>query len=197
MSTTNIYILRLEGRKYYVGKSENVMLRYQQHLNGKGSTWTKKYKPVSLIKMIEKASPFDEDKITKEYMAKYGIENVRGGSYTASNLSEEQESTLKRELRSASDCCFKCGKSGHFAKNCYATKNTSKKILTEESDFEDCKDYDDDNNDNYDDDDDDNNDNYNDDDYDDDYDEEDDYDEDDNDYNDYSNENQYNYESNY
>ena len=118
MSLTNIYILRLQGGKFYVGKSGNVMLRYQQHLNGIGSAWTKKYKPISLVRTIEKASPFDEDKYTKEYMAKYGIENVRGGSYTAVDLSEEQEDTLRNELRSASDCCLKCGKPGHFANQC-------------------------------------------------------------------------------
>jgi predicted GIY-YIG superfamily endonuclease len=123
MTQTNIYILRLQGGKFYVGKSENVMLRYQQHLNGCGSAWTKKYKPISLEKTIENVSPFDEDKTTKEYMAKYGIENVRGGSYTAIELSEEDEDTLRKELRSANDCCLKCGRAGHFANQC--TRKTS------------------------------------------------------------------------
>jgi cellular nucleic acid-binding protein len=118
MTQTNIYILRLQGQKFYVGKSDNIMLRYQQHMNGGGSAWTKKYKPISLEKTIENVSPFEEDKVTKEYMSKYGIENVRGGSYTAIELSEEDEDTLRRELRSANDCCLKCGKPGHFANQC-------------------------------------------------------------------------------
>lgn len=118
MSKTNIYILRLEKGKYYVGKSDNVMYRYEQHLSGSGSMWTKMYKPISLEKIIENVSPFEEDKITKEYMAKYGIENVRGGVYTSINLSEEQEDMLRTELRGASDTCHKCGKSGHFANTC-------------------------------------------------------------------------------
>ena len=81
MSNTNIYVLRLEGGRYYIGKSDNMMNRYQQHINGSGSAWTRQYRPVSLEKIIENVSPFEEDKITKEYMSKYGIDNVRGGSY--------------------------------------------------------------------------------------------------------------------
>lgn len=34
MSNTNIYVLRLEGGRYYVGKSYNVMNRYEQHIKG-------------------------------------------------------------------------------------------------------------------------------------------------------------------
>lgn len=37
-----------------------------------------KYEPVLLEKVIENASPFDEDKVCKEYMLQYGIDNVRG-----------------------------------------------------------------------------------------------------------------------
>lgn len=33
MATTNIYVLQLEGGRYYIGKSDNVMIRYQQHLD--------------------------------------------------------------------------------------------------------------------------------------------------------------------
>jgi hypothetical protein len=118
MATTNIYILKLEKGKFYIGKSSDVMLRYQQHLNGNGSAWTKQYKPIALEKVIPNASPFDEDKYTKQYMAKYGIENVRGGTYVSIDISEEQEDLLRREIRGAEDSCQKCGRQGHFASQC-------------------------------------------------------------------------------
>ena len=45
-----IYILKLKNNKYYISKTQNVENRYEQHLNGKGSSWTKKYKQISIIK---------------------------------------------------------------------------------------------------------------------------------------------------
>lgn len=119
--TTNIYILRLTEGKWYIGKSENVIARYQQHLKGNGACWTKKYTPISLEKTIENASHFDEDKVTKEYMAKYGIQNVRGGSYCAFDLDDYQIEALNREIWGAQNKCVRCGRSGHFEKSCYAT----------------------------------------------------------------------------
>ena len=58
MYKTNIYILRLEGGKYYVGKSDNPTKRYQEHLNGSGSAWTKKYPPISVLEIS--ASPITD-----------------------------------------------------------------------------------------------------------------------------------------
>ena len=125
MSKTNIYVLRLEGGRYYVGKSDNVMNRYQQHLNGNGSAWTKKYKPLSLEKIIENVSSFEEDKITKEYMSKHGIDKVRGGSYVEIQLSKFHTDAVNMEIRGAKDLCTKCGRSGHFVKDCYAKTDAS------------------------------------------------------------------------
>ena len=125
MSTT-IYILRLEGGRYYVGKTDNVMIRYQQHLNGGGSAWTRMYKPITVLKTIENASPYDEDRYVKEYMDIYGIQNVRGGSYVSLELSDSQKNAIQSEIRGATDVCSNCGKKGHFVKDCYIKKNIAK-----------------------------------------------------------------------
>jgi predicted GIY-YIG superfamily endonuclease len=125
MSTTNIYVLSLEGGRYYVGKSHNIYSRYQEHLDGNGSSWTKKYRPVSLVKTLEGVSPFEEDKITKEYMSRYGIDKVRGGSYVEVELSEFQREALKVEIWAAKDLCTNCGRGGHWAKDCYARTDVS------------------------------------------------------------------------
>jgi predicted GIY-YIG superfamily endonuclease len=136
MEKTNIYVLKLQGNKYYVGKSNDVNGRYQQHMGGQGSAWTKKYKPISLVESRNGVSPFEEDKVVKEYMAKYGINNVRGGAYVTEKLDEVQEYALQKELWAASNCCTQCGRKGHFVKKCYAKSDVNGNSL-EDSDDED------------------------------------------------------------
>ena len=131
---TNIYILRLQGGKYYVGKTENVMQRYADHMRGAGAAWTRKYKPTDILKVIENASPFDEDRYVKEYMKRYGINNVRGGAYVTDELDAVQEEALRREIWGATDCCTRCGRKGHFVKDCYAGKDVEGNVFEEDSD---------------------------------------------------------------
>ena len=58
--------------------------------------------------------------MTKEYMEKYGIDNVRGGAYTQVDLPDDSREVLQREIRGVGDVCFKCNRSGHWANQCYA-----------------------------------------------------------------------------
>ena len=118
--TTNIYILRLAKGKYYVGKTNDVQKRYWEHKVGKGAEWTRKYPPVCIQQIIRDASPFDEDRYVKEYMSKFGVESVRGGSYSQTVLDGAQKSAIEKELRMAEDSCMRCGRAGHFVDTCYA-----------------------------------------------------------------------------
>jgi predicted GIY-YIG superfamily endonuclease/ribosomal protein S14 len=131
-----IYTLKLEGGKYYVGKTTNMKRRFEEHRAGKGSFWTKKYRPLQIIKTVSETSPFDEDKATKEAMSQYGIENVRGGSYTCMTLDEEQLCLLTTEIRGAKNQCVRCGRTGHFSKECWATTDEKGEEISSDSDSE-------------------------------------------------------------
>jgi len=126
----SIYVLKLQQGKFYIGKSEDVTKRYQDHVNGMGPLWTQKYKPTSLFKTIRSKSSFDEDNITKEYMNLYGISNVRGGSYSSEVLPDYQVKTLRTELMTANDLCFRCGRPGHLSSQCYAKTHQKHEILS-------------------------------------------------------------------
>lgn len=116
----NIYVLQLIKNKFYIGKtSKNINERFFVHKKGLGTKWTKLYKPVKIIEHFETNDKFEEDKYTKKYMDKYGIDNVRGGSYSNTTLNEWQIKALNHELKTSNDLCFNCGKPGHFASNCY------------------------------------------------------------------------------
>jgi len=124
-SETNIYILKLKDNKYYIGKTDNLEKRKEAHMNGTASSWTKKYKPVSVEKIIPNASIYDEDRYVKEYMYKYGIDNVRGGTYVTEELDEVARYSLQKELWGANDCCTQCGRKGHFVKDCKYKKDVN------------------------------------------------------------------------
>lgn len=115
----NIYVLKLAQNKYYIGKTfQDIQTRYNQHVKGIGSKWTKLFRPIETVEFFQTTNKFKEDMITKMYMDKYGIENVRGGSYTKIKLDPDQVKLLKQELCTANNLCFKCGKFGHFASHC-------------------------------------------------------------------------------
>jgi hypothetical protein len=81
-----IYVLKLQKGKYYIGKTSNPQFRLESHFFSNGSEWTKIYRPLQIIELIPNCDDYDEDKYTKMYMDKYGIDNVRGGSYTSIKL---------------------------------------------------------------------------------------------------------------
>ena len=109
------------GNKYYVGKTTNLVNRIDQHLKGTACEFTRIYPVLQnnpVYQVIENCSGFDEDKYVKIMMLKYGINNVRGGSYISINLKPEEIFFLERELRMATDVCLECGQAGHFVNNC-------------------------------------------------------------------------------
>jgi predicted GIY-YIG superfamily endonuclease len=145
MAKTTIYVLLCEKNRYYIGKTDRpIENRIVEHFNFNiiASEWTHKYKPIKVVEIKKDADEFDEDKYTKIYMKKYGIDKVRGGTYTQIELPEYQKMTLQNELCSASNLCFRCNRSGHFASNCFVkTKADGSPIEEEESDEEESDDY--------------------------------------------------------
>ncbi len=113
-----IYVLECENNKFYIGKSSNPSFRLEKHFNCEGSSWTKRYKPIKVIELIQSTDSLDEDKITKKYMMKFSIQNVRGGSYTKFELDDWMIKSIEHEFTSAKDICYTCNQKGHFSKEC-------------------------------------------------------------------------------
>jgi predicted GIY-YIG superfamily endonuclease len=113
-----LYILQCESGKYYVGKTADVMRRYEEHKSGKGSAWTKKYPPTRLMECRAITGSHDENNMTKDLMKKYGVNNVRGGTYTQLVLPDELMKALNMEFLGNADVCYKCNLAGHFANRC-------------------------------------------------------------------------------
>ena len=116
-----IYILKCEEKKWYVGKTSKygATKRIVQHFaNIGGSNWTRRYKPIKVYDVKKNQTSRDEDKWTKVYMDRYGVENVRGGAYCKLELNEDQIRALEIESAGSNDLCYYCKKKGHFMAQC-------------------------------------------------------------------------------
>ena len=90
------YVLKLEDNKWYIGKTFNIQKRFNHHKNGTGAQWTKLHKPICIY---SKSYNISERELTLQYMKKYGIENVRGYSWSNRILSDQQVQFIKNCLK--------------------------------------------------------------------------------------------------
>jgi hypothetical protein len=104
----NIHILKLEENKYYICKSRKFF-----------NDWTEKYPIVEVEKTVKDCDFYDIDKYTKIYMNKYGIENVRGGTYSELKLDENVENFLINEFRTVNNICQRCYFEIHQGQKCF------------------------------------------------------------------------------
>jgi hypothetical protein len=113
----SVYILYLETNKYYIGSSSNPKTRIEQHITNNGTKWTKLYKPLKVINIID-GDELVEEMTTLEYMYMYGINNVRGGSFTTLNISDLEKSYIFKQICSIKNLCFKCNGKHHLSSQC-------------------------------------------------------------------------------
>lgn len=130
MQSRTVYVLQLQNNKFYIGSTfQNVNSRFQQHISGQGSLFTKLNKPLKILETIPNADELEEDRTTKKFLFKYGINSTRGGSYVLPKLTKSQLTTLKQEYCTAKNLCFRC-MGTHFIHQC---KNKNVEFTNEES----------------------------------------------------------------
>ena len=86
-----VYVLRLKGRKWYVGYTEHDSIEnILENIDKKGIKWITKYPPLKneYLHYVSELgySKKDEYRLTLELMKKYGILNVRGSRWSMVKL---------------------------------------------------------------------------------------------------------------
>lgn len=99
---SNIYILKLQDDKYYIGKSNDVLSDYNRHLAGTMCKWTQIYRPIFIIKTIINISPNEIYQIFYRYISEYGIDKVRCDIFQEFVLNPLQIEVLKNNI-----CCIR------------------------------------------------------------------------------------------
>lgn len=115
-----VYALQLENGKYYIGKTDYPCISFNKICNHLYSKWIQLYKPKKLFMLIPFCTDYDVDKYVKIFMKKYGIHNVRGGSFCSLELTSYTITILEKILNDAK--CFICT-NNHSAIQCNEYKN--------------------------------------------------------------------------
>ena len=63
-------------------------------------------KPLEIVELIPNCDDYDEDKYTRMYMDLYGIDNVRGGSFSSFHLDQNTIEYLQQLSKGTNDRCF-------------------------------------------------------------------------------------------
>lgn len=87
----NGYILKLQDGRFFIGSTDDNNFLLSKHIS---NMWTSTYKPIKLLQLFKLSRPINEYVLV--FMKKFGMDNVRGGSYSNIFLSKEQINTLNK-----------------------------------------------------------------------------------------------------
>ncbi|CAM9251836.1 unnamed protein product, partial [Hapterophycus canaliculatus] len=119
-----VYVLELDGGRYYVGKSSDVARRVAEHLSPEGgSGWTRTHKVmrdqhVLFPKSSGSSRSPSRSSNTLEIAHRKGIDNVRGHAWTTVALTKSQRESFREQVCERKDLCRRCGMPGHMVSAC-------------------------------------------------------------------------------
>ena len=116
-----LYVLQCEQGKFYVGVTEkNPEERFVEHLQNadRSATWTSKYPPIKILDSRPCTDWHDEENVTLNYMSEYGMDNVRGGSFTQILLPDYLRRYVQTRLNTIKNTCYLCNSTSHYARSC-------------------------------------------------------------------------------
>ena len=89
-----VYVLECNNGSYYIGQTENIVKRWNEHISGKGADWTKAHKPIKIIHYEEyksRAEAVDrEQKLKTGFGRKWIKREIEAKRNNPYNLYEEK-----------------------------------------------------------------------------------------------------------
>jgi predicted GIY-YIG superfamily endonuclease len=141
---TFVYVIRVRDLPFYVGQTNNIVQRLEQHRSGNSSCTKALYgdscDKISLVELLacdsEQASfKLEWDKVI-DLMAEHGVHRVFGASFAKVARTAELSLCIQRQVDSIKGRCFFCRECGHKAKSCPRRLAGGKRPLEETADSE-------------------------------------------------------------
>jgi len=111
-----IYILECQQNKFFIGKTYNIQIEYNEHLDGTFCDITKTFKPLSIHCIFDINSDININIIIGKYILKYGKENIYFLEESYINKKE-----IKTIIKLKNNNCI-CEKSDHWISTCSLNK---------------------------------------------------------------------------
>jgi hypothetical protein len=87
------FAIRFKNGSYFITSADDPQNTFNDFLR-------RGYDPLTIESVIDNSESYHEWALFREYLAKYGIERVRGASYTQFNLTDVQKQTLLQFMNS-------------------------------------------------------------------------------------------------
>lgn len=97
----HLFVFELVQKRYYIGITKNPTNLMKDYISDRQEgqiPWLDKYPIIEKLEFMPLRDFFEVDQKVKHYMYRFGLNRVRGGSYSSLNLDEAQLTSLKREL---------------------------------------------------------------------------------------------------
>ena len=104
-----IYVLKCQKDKYYIGKTYNVQIEYNQHLDGSYCDFTKEFKPCDIETIFELTEQINLEIVIAKYINKYNKKNIF--------FQEIDVKNIKKLLKIINIDCI-CGSKDHWLDSC-------------------------------------------------------------------------------
>lgn len=89
-----MYVLELEHGKFLVGLSSDPIKAMEEHREGLGGAWTEIHRPVRIRETVPFVKEEELDGHVRIAMRKWGVENVRGGSWSGVRLTDQERQAV-------------------------------------------------------------------------------------------------------
>ena len=83
---------------WYIGKTNNLHRRMDEHFKGRGAIWCKMHPPLNLHALYKGDI---EDSLTLQYMNEFGVDCVRGGRWCARSITRPPHLHLHKKINMA------------------------------------------------------------------------------------------------